>query len=128
MRRPIKQKFVAVFAIIVLAEIFLMNIESVSSLHSFTKPLIVGSLIAYFIPNSKHLNKSTKNLTLLALIFSVIGDMFLMYTDEYPNYFIVNLKKRIAPTQITHFPNPFASIENVYKELIKYKRADGINI
>ena len=91
MRRPIKQKFVIVFAIIVLAEIFLMNIESVSSLHYFTKPLIVGSLIAYFIPNSKHLNKSTKNLTLLALIFSVIGDMFLMYTDEYPNYFTSGL-------------------------------------
>ena len=91
MKRPIKQKFVIVFAIIVLAEIFLMNIESVSSLHYFTKPLIVGSLIAYFIPNSKHLNKSTKNLTLLALIFSVIGDMFLMYTDEYPNYFTSGL-------------------------------------
>ena len=91
MKRPIKQKFVIVFAIIVLAEIFLMNIESVSSLHYFTKPLIVGSLIAYFIPNSKHLNKSTKNLTLVALIFSVIGDMFLMYTDEYPNYFTSGL-------------------------------------
>jgi dipeptidyl aminopeptidase/acylaminoacyl peptidase len=48
--------------------------------------------------------------------------------NEYPNYFIRNIKKRMAATQITHFPNPFASIENVYKELIKYKRADGVEL
>lgn len=91
MKRPIKQKFVIVFAIVVLAELFLMNIDSVYSFHYFTKPLIVGSLIAYFIPHSKHLGKSTKNLTLLALVFSVIGDMFLMFTDVSPNYFTSGL-------------------------------------
>lgn len=91
MKRPIKQKFVIVFAIVVLAELFLMNIDSVYSFHYFTKPLIVGSLIVYFIPHSKHLGKSTKNLTLLALVFSVIGDMFLMFTDVSPNYFTSGL-------------------------------------
>ena len=137
MRRPIKQKFVAVFAIIVLAEIFLMNIESVSSLHSFTKPLIVGSLIAYFIPNSKHLNKSTKNLTLLALIFSVIGDMFLMYTDEYPNYFtsglvafllahimyiLVFLKKRNPKVK----PYGFIALIILYGSILFYVLKNGL--
>lgn len=48
--------------------------------------------------------------------------------NEYPNYFIRNLKKRIAPVQITHFANPFESISKVYKELIKYKRADGVEL
>lgn len=48
--------------------------------------------------------------------------------NEYPNYFIRNLKRRIAPVQITHFPNPFASIEHVYKEVIKYKREDGVEL
>lgn len=48
--------------------------------------------------------------------------------NEYPNYYIRNLKKRIAPLQLTHFPNPFESIKNVYKELIKYKRADGVDL
>lgn len=91
MKRPIKQKFVVVFALIVLAELFLMNIESVFSFHYFTKPLIVGSLIAYFIPHSNHLTKSTKNLTLFALVFSVIGDMFLMFTDKSPHYFTSGL-------------------------------------
>ena len=87
MKRPIKQKFVIVFAFIVLAELFFMNIESVFSLHYFTKPLIIGSLIAYFVPHSKHLKKSTRNLTLIALVFSVIGDMLLMFTDKSPHYF-----------------------------------------
>ena len=137
MRRPIKQKFVIVFAIIVLAEIFLMNIESVSSLHYFTKPLIVGSLIAYFIPNSKHLNKSTKNLTLLALIFSVIGDMFLMYTDEYPNYFtsglvafllahimyiLVFLKKRNPKVK----PYGFIALIILYGSILFYVLKNGL--
>lgn len=91
MKNPIKQKFVIVFAIIVLSEIFLMNIENVFTLHYFTKPLIVGSLIAYFISHNKHLEKSTQKLTLFALIFSVIGDMFLMFTDKSPHFFTSGL-------------------------------------
>ena len=47
---------------------------------------------------------------------------------EYPNYFIRNIIKRIAPQQITFFENPFKSIEGVHKELITYKRADGVEL
>lgn len=48
--------------------------------------------------------------------------------NEYPNYFVRNLMKRIAPIQITHFENPFKKIENVHKEVIKYKREDGLEL
>jgi dipeptidyl aminopeptidase/acylaminoacyl peptidase len=48
--------------------------------------------------------------------------------NEFPNYFIRNIKKRIAPLQITYFKNPFESIAGVHKELIKYKRADGVEL
>ena len=48
--------------------------------------------------------------------------------NEYPNYYIRQLKKRIAPIKLTNFPNPFESIEKVYKEVIKYKRADGVEL
>ncbi len=47
---------------------------------------------------------------------------------DFPNYYIRNLYKRIAPVKVTHFENPFESIEGVYKELIKYKRADGVEL
>jgi dipeptidyl aminopeptidase/acylaminoacyl peptidase len=46
----------------------------------------------------------------------------------YPNYFIRNTIKRIAPQQITFFENPVKSISGIYKEVIKYKRADGVEL
>ena len=47
-------------------------------------------------------------------------------SNTFPNYFIRNTKKRIAPQQITFFKNPFESIKDVYKEVINYEREDGI--
>lgn len=47
---------------------------------------------------------------------------------EYPNYYILNTKKRIAPIAVTHFENPFKSIADIHKEVIKYKRADGVEL
>jgi len=48
---------------------------------------------------------------------------------EFPNYYIINIKKRnAAPVAITHFENPFKSLANVYKEVIKYKRNDGVEL
>lgn len=48
--------------------------------------------------------------------------------SEYPNYYIRNLKKRIAPIQITDFENPFKALQNVQKEVITYKRDDGLEL
>jgi len=47
---------------------------------------------------------------------------------EFPNYYIRNIIKRIAPQQITFFGNPYKQLENVYKELITYKRDDGVDL
>ena len=48
--------------------------------------------------------------------------------NEYPNYFMRNIKSKNKLTQITAFTNPFESIKNVYKEVIKYKRKDGVEL
>jgi len=48
--------------------------------------------------------------------------------NEFPNYYFRNFRKKNVLTQVTHFPNPFESIKDVYKELIKYKRADGVEL
>jgi dipeptidyl aminopeptidase/acylaminoacyl peptidase len=58
------------------------------------------------------------------------GEVFvqLQSKTEYPNYFIRNLKKKIAPIAVTQFPNPFESIKDVEKTLIKYKRKDGVDL
>lgn len=47
--------------------------------------------------------------------------------NEYPNYYIRNLKKNKL-TQLTDFENPFKSIQDVHKEVITYKRDDGLEL
>lgn len=57
------------------------------------------------------------------------GDVIIMLQskNEYPNYYMRNLKsKKVTP--ITQFANPFESIKNVYKEVINYKRKDGVDL
>lgn len=46
--------------------------------------------------------------------------------NEYPNYYFRNIKKKNQLTPITSFANPFESIKNVSKEVIQYKRKDGV--
>ncbi|PCH70859.1 MAG: S9 family peptidase [Bacteroidales bacterium] len=46
---------------------------------------------------------------------------------EYPNYYFRNVKKNELQ-QLTSFENPFKSIQNVHKEVIKYKREDGLEL
>lgn len=48
--------------------------------------------------------------------------------NEYPNYFIRSVNKKGTLAQITNFKNPFESIKDVSKELIKYKRKDGVDL
>ena len=47
--------------------------------------------------------------------------------EEVPNYFLRDLKSGQL-TQVTHFENPYQSLMGVKKELIKYKREDGIEL
>ncbi len=47
---------------------------------------------------------------------------------DMPNYWLKNLKLRIADRQLTEFKNPYPQMEGVTKEKIKYKRADGVDL
>ena len=46
---------------------------------------------------------------------------------EYPNFYVRDIKKK-KTSQITNFENPFKSIQDVHKEVIKYKRDDGLEL
>lgn len=46
---------------------------------------------------------------------------------EYPNYYLRDLKKNKLDT-LTRFENPFQSLANVHKEVINYKRNDGVDL
>ncbi len=47
---------------------------------------------------------------------------------ETANYYIRNVKKKIAPVAITDFTNPYAQLEGIARQKISYQRADGINL
>ncbi len=57
------------------------------------------------------------------------GDLLVMLQSptDYPNYFTKNIKsgKTIA---LTNLQNPFQSLEGVSKEVIHYKRNDGVDL
>ena len=46
---------------------------------------------------------------------------------EVPNYYLKSLKAN-SSLAITHFSNPYTSLEGVTKQKIKYKRADGVDL
>ena len=46
---------------------------------------------------------------------------------EFPNYYFKKTKGSKL-SQLTNFDNPFKSIQNVHKEVIKYKREDGVEL
>ncbi|GAB4316706.1 MAG: S9 family peptidase [Candidatus Zixiibacteriota bacterium] len=47
--------------------------------------------------------------------------------DEPPNYYLRNLSKDVLG-QVTGFVHPYPQLKDVQKELIRYKRADGIDL
>lgn len=47
---------------------------------------------------------------------------------EYPNYYIRDINSKDELNQITSFENPFKSLEDVSKEVITYKREDGLEL
>ncbi|MCH7404264.1 alpha/beta hydrolase family protein [Belliella aquatica] len=48
--------------------------------------------------------------------------------EVQPNYWLVNTRKRIAPVQVTNFDHPYESIKGINKQLVKYKRNDGLDL
>jgi dipeptidyl aminopeptidase/acylaminoacyl peptidase len=47
--------------------------------------------------------------------------------SDYPNFFLLNIKNA-KTTQLTFTKNPFEAIKNVEKQVIKYKRNDGVEL
>lgn len=86
-----EKQFALVFILILALELICNPLESLSQWHYVTKPLIVLSLIFFFLSQSKTLQKGIKIFTLLALIFSLAGDILLMFDDHNPNFFMFGL-------------------------------------
>lgn len=48
--------------------------------------------------------------------------------SEYPNYYKRNIYKKNKLTPMTFFENPFQSIQGIEKQVINYKREDGLDL
>lgn len=63
------------------------------------------------------------------VFFDNQGDLIISRESltEAPNYYTVNLKNRQSKA-ITNFPHPYPSLAGVSKEIVSYKRDDGLNL
>ena len=86
-----ERHFTIIFLLILIAELLSGSIESLSKLHYITKPSLVISLIIFFWKESSNISPYIRNMTLLALVFSLFGDVFLMFVEKSPNYFMFGL-------------------------------------
>ena len=86
-----EKRFSILYAIIVLSELLTGSTETLQSVHYITKPAIVISLILLFVKASKSLSKPIRRLTLLALVFSLLGDVLLMFVATSEHFFMLGL-------------------------------------
>ncbi|WP_456439945.1 lysoplasmalogenase [Psychroserpens sp.] len=86
-----QQKFTGIYTIIVIIELICGNFNDLAIIHYFTKPLIVLSLLIFFFTRNQLLDNTIKTLMILALVFSLIGDVALLFDTINPNYFIIGL-------------------------------------
>ena len=84
-------KFAIIFLLLLAAELICGSVESLSKWHFITKPLLLISLILYFFVQSKLMILKTRIMILMALTFSLMGDIFLMFVAQSPNYFMLGL-------------------------------------
>ena len=75
-------KFIVLFSALLLIEFVCGSLENLYPWRWLTKPSLVIALIIYFYSESKSLPRATRRLTIMALIFSLAGDIFLLFVYE----------------------------------------------
>jgi len=86
-----EKKFSIIFSLILISELITGSHPDYEVLHYICKPAIVISLLVFFWIHSKRFNVKLRYLTVLALLFSLMGDILLMFVDRSPNYFLFGL-------------------------------------
>jgi len=86
-----EKTFSIVFILVVIIHLLFSDSSNPNLIHYITKPLILISLILFFINNSTHLPFRIRQLTTLALAFSLLGDILLMFVNSSSSFFIAGL-------------------------------------
>ena len=85
-----KNFWIILFLIILAVDLTAVFLNK-ESLRYFTKPLIVVSLILYFISQISFVQSGLKKWILLALAFSLGGDILLLFETKDPVFFLLGL-------------------------------------
>ncbi|WP_273566642.1 lysoplasmalogenase [Maribacter halichondriae] len=85
-----KVQFWQIYILLVLMDIVIGSFD-LAQYRVVTKPLILISLLTYFAISGKRLPKSTYYIMLLALLFSLMGDIFLLFDERSNTFFILGL-------------------------------------
>lgn len=86
-----EKTFSILFFLIVALELICGNVESLATYRYITKPSILIALILFFWTQSTAFQKPIRILTVFALLFSLLGDVLLMFDDLSANYFMMGL-------------------------------------
>ena len=83
---------ILLFVFISTAVLHLISIQSdIADLNLYTKPLLMVFLLLYFLVNSSKTSHPAYLVIVGALVFSWIGDMFLMFQSKNASFFIFGL-------------------------------------
>jgi len=80
------RSFLWIFSLLLFVELLIVSNPDWYLYRIFTKPLIVGSLLVFFLAHELELK--TKILVSIALAFTLIGDIQLIYAGVYEHLFI----------------------------------------
>lgn len=83
--------FTIIYAVIALMELFSGQLQELLPFNFAPKPLLLISLTIFYALNCKSLDARTNLLMILALNFSLAGDILLMLVPQNPNMFIAGL-------------------------------------
>ncbi len=86
-----EKKFTVLYSLIVLLEFVSGASTDFSTMHYVCKPAIVLALLIFFWSHSRILNKSSRFLMVSALLFSLLGDILLMFANLGSHYFLFGL-------------------------------------
>lgn len=86
-----EKRFFILFLILLAIDLICVNVESFSGYRYMSKPLVVLAILVFFISSTKHIETKAKRVTLLALLFSWIGDILLLFENESELFFMFGL-------------------------------------
>ena len=85
-----KKYWIFLFAVILIGDLVGIQLNN-NLVQSFLKPLIITTLIGYFDSQLNSITKGLAKWVLFALLFSLLGDVLLMFQEKKPIFFLLGL-------------------------------------